>query len=54
MSEVWLGVGLAFGSYMSWRVIARRLRQYSYAAKDSITVPQFFENRFRDKTDCFG
>ncbi|MEG2361184.1 MAG: sodium/proline symporter PutP [Christensenella sp.] len=48
MSEVWLGIGLAIGSYCSWLVVAKRLRQYSYVAGDSITIPQFFENRFKD------
>ena len=49
MSEVWIGVGLAVGAYCSWLVVAKRLRQYSYVAGDSITVPQFFENRFKDE-----
>ncbi len=49
MSEVWLGVGLAIGSYCSWLIVAKRLRQYSYVAGDAITVPQFFENRFKDE-----
>ncbi len=49
MSEVWIGVGLAVGAYCSWLVVAKRLRQYSYVAGDAITIPQFFENRFRDE-----
>ncbi len=49
MSEVWIGVGLAVGSYCSWLVVAKRLRQYSYLSGNAITVPQFFENRFRDE-----
>jgi sodium/proline symporter len=48
MSEVWIGIGLAIGAYVSWRVIAKRLRQYTKEAGNSITLPQFFENRFRD------
>lgn len=50
MSEMWIGVGLAIGTYVSWLVIARRLRRYSYEAGDSITIPQFFENRFHDES----
>lgn len=50
MSEVWIGIGLAVGAYASWLVIARRLRQYSYVAKNSITIPEFFENRFHDES----
>lgn len=49
MSEMWIGVGLAIGTYASWLVIARRLRRYSYEAGDAITLPQFFENRFHDE-----
>ncbi len=49
MSEVWIGVGLAVGAYCSWLIVAERLRRYSYFAGNSITVPQFFENRFRDE-----
>ncbi len=48
MSEVWLGVGLALGSYISWLIIAKRLRNYTYVSGDSITLPEFFENRFKD------
>ena len=50
MSEVWIGIGLAVGAYVSWLVIAKPLRQYSFVAGDSITIPGFFENRFRDRS----
>ncbi|MDL2236737.1 sodium/proline symporter PutP [Christensenellaceae bacterium OttesenSCG-928-K19] len=49
MSEMWIGVGLAIGSYCSWLVVAKRLRVYSYRVKDAITLPEFFENRFHDQ-----
>ena len=49
MSEVWIGIGLAVGAYLSWLVIAKRLRQYTKVSGNSITLPQFFENRFRDR-----
>ncbi len=48
MSELWLGVGLALGSYISWLIIAKRLRNYTYVSGNSITLPEFFENRFKD------
>ncbi len=48
MSEVWLGIGLATGSYISWLIIAKRLRNYTFVAGNAITLPEFFENRFRD------
>ncbi|MCC5880129.1 MAG: sodium/proline symporter PutP [Idiomarina sp.] len=49
-SEVWLAIGLVIGAYVNYRVVAPRLRTYTYVAKDSITIPDYFENRFQDKT----
>lgn len=50
VSEVWLAIGLLLGAYVNYRVVAPRLRMYTYVAKDSITIPDYFENRFQDKT----
>lgn len=47
-SEVWIAVGLVIGAYVNYRIVAPRLRSYTYIAKDSITIPDFFENRFQD------
>ncbi|MCO4320604.1 sodium/proline symporter PutP [Aliidiomarina sp. Y6] len=49
-SEVWLAVGLTIGAYINYLVVAPRLRVYTYVAKDSITIPDFFENRFHDNS----
>jgi sodium/proline symporter len=46
MSRAWIAIGLAVGYILSWIFIAPRLRQFSITAKDSITLPQFFTNRF--------
>ena len=48
-SAAWIAIGLGIGTYVNWLVVARRLRRYSFIAGDSITLPQFFENRFHDK-----
>ncbi|MFC5713498.1 sodium/proline symporter PutP [Thalassorhabdus alkalitolerans] len=50
MSEIWIAVGLAIGAYLNWQFVAKRLRQYTEVAKDSITIPDFLENRFHDRT----
>src|SRR5699024_1841140 len=42
--------GLATGAYLNWQFIAKRLRIYTEVANDSITVPDFLENRFNDKS----
>ena len=44
----WTAIGLAIGTYLNWKLVARRLRCYSVVANDSITVPEFFSNRFHD------
>jgi len=49
-SEAWIGIGLLIGTYLNWKIVAQRLRRYSQACGDSITIPDFICNRFRDKT----
>lgn len=46
---MWTAIGLWLGTYLNWLFVAKRLRRYTYASGDSITLPDFFENRFRDK-----
>lgn len=50
MNQIWLAVGLSVGAYLNWQFVAKRLRSYTEVANDSITVPDYFENRFRDKS----
>ena len=45
----WTAVGLAIGTYINWLVVAKRLRSYSIVAGDSITIPEFFSNRFKER-----
>ena len=44
--EIWTAVGLALGQALSWILVSQRLRRFSIAAKDSITIPQYLTNRF--------
>jgi sodium/proline symporter len=46
--SIWLAIGLTIGAYLNWKFVASRLRSYTEVADDSITVPDFFENRFKD------
>ena len=46
VSSAWIAVGLGIGTYLNWLLVAKRLRQYSVATGDSITIPQYFQNRF--------
>ncbi|BCD92453.1 sodium:proline symporter [Francisella halioticida] len=49
-NQIWLPLGLSIGAFINWGVIAKRLRVYTEIAKDSITIPAYFENRFHDDT----
>lgn len=46
----WTAIGLAIGTYLNWLIVAKRLRRYTHKANNSITLPSFFENRYRDKS----
>ncbi|SDN97862.1 sodium/proline symporter PutP [Acetanaerobacterium elongatum] len=46
----WTAIGLAVGTYLNWLLIAKRLRHYSVVAGNSITIPEFFSNRFKENT----
>ncbi len=46
----WTAFGLAVGTYLNWLFVSKRLRRYSVRANNSITLPEFFSNRFRENT----
>ena len=45
----WTAIGLAIGTYFNWLIVSKRLRRYSIRVKNSITLPDFFSNRFHEK-----
>ena len=45
----WTAIGLAIGTYINWRIVAKRIRRYTLVAGNSITLPSFFSNRYRDQ-----
>ena len=49
LGQTWIAIGLAIGYALSWILVAPRLRRYSIAANDSITIPQYLSNRFLSK-----
>lgn len=50
LTESWIAIGLFIGTYLNWKLIATRLRKMSAAAGDSITIPEYFQNRFGSKS----
>lgn len=49
-NQIWIAVGLLIGAYLNWRIVAGRLRDQSERAGDALTLPEFFENRFEDRS----
>lgn len=47
----WIALGLALGTFANWRFIAKRLRKYTEAANDSLTMPDYLQNRFHDTSN---
>lgn len=43
----WIAVGLTIGTYFNWKLVAKRLRNYTEVC-DAITIPQFLGKRYRD------
>ena len=48
ISAAWIAIGLTIGAYLNYVFVAPRLRIYTEVANNSITLPVFFENRFKD------
>ncbi len=50
LGQAWIGIGLIIGAYLNYLLVAPRLRTYTELAGDAITVPDFLEERFHDKS----
>lgn len=51
ISSLWIGIGLTVGAYLNYLLLAPRFRVYTEVANDSLTVPDYLENRFKDKSN---
>ena len=49
ISNTWIATGLFIGTVLNWKLVAGRLRIYTEKT-NTITLPCFFEERFRDPT----
>ena len=47
--QAWIAVGLLIGTVLNWCCISARLRRYTIRANNSMTFPEYLENRFHDK-----
>jgi SSS family solute:Na+ symporter len=51
ISNIWIGIGLTVGAYFNYLLLAPRFRVYTEIANDSMTIPDYLENRFKDKSN---
>jgi len=49
IANAWIAIGLFVGTVLNWKLVAGRLRIYTEKT-NTITLPCFFEERFRDPT----
>ncbi len=45
----WTAIGLMLGTYLNWLIVSKRLRRYTVVCNNSITLPEFFSNRFHER-----
>src|SRR5690606_1214965 len=46
----WMVLGLLVGTWLNWKLVAGRLRRRTEALDDSLTLPDYFERRFGDRS----
>lgn len=48
--SAWIAIGLTMGAFLNYLIVAPRLRVYTEVADNAITLPDYFANRFEDKS----
>ncbi len=47
---VGMAIAIILGLWATWKLIGPRLRRFTYAAQNALTLPEFLERRFNDRT----
>jgi len=50
LEAIWLAIGLWTGTLLNWQFQAKRLRRFTEYFGNAITLPEYFNNRFNDKS----
>ena len=50
LSAAWIAIGLCIGAWLNWRFVAARLRVYTHKVGNALTLPDYFTNRFEDRS----
>ena len=48
MMHLWTVASIILGHWFAWTILARRIRRYTIATENSLTLPEFLEKRFAD------
>ncbi|NJS13676.1 MAG: sodium/proline symporter PutP [Sphingopyxis sp.] len=49
LSQSWIAIGLFFGAWANWVIVAPRLREQTERYGNALTIPEFLGNRFNDQ-----
>ena len=47
---VGMAIAIILGLWATWKLIGPRLRRFTYAAQNALTLPEFLERRFNERT----
>lgn len=50
LSAGWIAIGLFVGAFANYLIVAPRLRVHTERSGDAITIPEYFEKRFDDRS----
>lgn len=50
ISGIWIAIGLILGAWFNWRFVASRLRSFTEKCRNAMTIPDYLDARFQDKT----
>ncbi len=53
LEAIWIAIGLFIGTSINWYLVAPRLRSESESLNNAITIPEYLEHRFNDKSHGF-
>ncbi|MDO5651601.1 MAG: sodium/proline symporter PutP [Moraxella sp.] len=48
--SIWIALGLTIGAFLNYLIVAPRLRVFTEVANNAITLPDYFANRFDDRS----
>jgi sodium/proline symporter len=43
----WIAIGLIIGTYLNWKIVAKRIRNFSFCFGNAITIPEYLQKRFQ-------